>query len=83
MDFERTGDPMYDLDLGMEAKIDRWMNSVGIEDGEYELNDDLSINVYKDVNITNQGLETLPAFIKFNTVGGGFYAGGNPWKSLG
>ena len=81
MDFERTGDPMYDLDLGMEAKIQRWLEAAGIED--YELNDDLSVNVFKDVDITNKELETLPAFIKFGTVYGGFYAGGNHWKSLG
>ena len=82
IEFERTGDPLRDMELGMEGKIDVWMAEMGFDYDEYEINDDLTIDVFSDAVITNQGLKELPSYIKFNRIGGGFYAGGNPWKSL-
>lgn len=82
IEFERTYDPFKDMDLGIEGKIDLWMTEMGFKPDEYEIDDDLKINVFSDVILTRRGLEELPGYIKFGSIGGGFYAGGNPWKSL-
>ena len=82
IEFERTRDPFKDLDLGIEGKIDMWMTEMGFRPDDYEVNDDLTIDVFSDARLTNKGLEELPPFIKFGRIGGGFYAGGNSWKSL-
>jgi len=80
MDFERTGDPMKDMELGLKARICQWLDSKGINN--YRIGNDLFIDVLDDVNLVDENLEELPEFIKFNEVYGGFYAGGNDWKSL-
>lgn len=82
IEFERTGDPFKDLDLGIEGKIDMWMTEMGFHPDKYEINDDLTIDVFGDAKLTNANLERLPKYIKFGRIGGGFYAGGNPWQSL-
>jgi hypothetical protein len=80
LDFEITGDPKESMRLGMEARISQWLDMMEIKD--YDINDDLSVNVRNDVNIVGEELEELPDFIKFHKVWGGFYAGGNPWQTL-
>ena len=80
IEFERTGDPFKDLDLGIEGKIDMWMTEMGFHPDKYEINDDLTIDVFGDAKLTNANLERLPKYIKFGRIGGGFYAGGNPWQ---
>lgn len=78
--FEKTGDPLKDMKLGMKARISQWLDMMDVE--RYRINDDLTIDVAKDVNLVGQELEELPEFINFNKIWGGFYAGGNPWQSL-
>jgi len=80
LNFEKSGEPLKDIDLGMKARISQWLDMMEIED--YRINKDLSIDVAQDVNLIGQELEELPEFIKFNKIWGGFYAGGNPWQSL-
>lgn len=80
MDFERTGDPLKSMGLGQKAQIAQWLDAHEVRD--YEINSDLTIDVYNDVNLVGLDLEELPSFIKFNKIVGGFYAGGNPWHSL-
>jgi len=46
----------------------------------YTINDDLSIDVDGNVNLTSNGLEYLP--LKFNYVGGGFSCSNNRLKTL-
>jgi len=80
MDFEKTGDPLKDMRMGIKAKISQWLDMMDIEG--YQIADDLSITVLKDVNLVNRELEELPEFINFHKIWGSFYAGGNPWQSL-
>ena len=78
--FEKSGDPLKDMNLGMKARISQWLDMMDIE--RYRINEDLTVDVAKDVNLVGQELEELPDFINFNKIWGGFYAGGNPWQSL-
>ena len=80
MRFERGRLPLDSMGLGERAKISAWLDQHDIED--YEINNDLSIDVLGDVNIIGLDLEELPEFINFRRIAGGFYAGGNPWKTL-
>jgi len=80
MDFEKTGDPLKDMQLGQKARISQWLDSKGVEN--YRIAEDLTIDVLDDVNLVGEELEELPEFIKFNKIYGGFYAGGNNWKNL-
>jgi hypothetical protein len=80
LDFDLSGDPMEDMDLGIKARISQWLDMMDIQD--YVIKDDLSIDVQNDVNLIGEELEELPEFISFNKIWGGFYAGGNPWQSL-
>ena len=82
IEFKKTHNPKRDMGLGMEGKIDMWMTEMGFDPDQYEINDDFTIDVYSDAVISNRNLKRLPNFIKFGKIGGGFYAGGNPWESL-
>jgi hypothetical protein len=82
LNFERNHDPLKNMGVGRIAQIDMFMDKIGLSPDRYIIQDDFSIDVNRDVNLTNQNLEELPYYINFGTIYGGFYAGGNPWKSL-
>ena len=82
IEFERTHDPYHDLDLGQRSKIEKWLAEMKVHIDEYRINEDQSIDILNDIDLTNRGLEELPKFVKFNKIYGGFYAGGNNWQSL-
>ena len=82
MNFDRTKDPLRDMGIGTIAKIDIFMNAIGLQKDEYMINDDLSVNTFGDVILKGLDLEELPEHINFNEIDGGFYAGNNPWLSL-
>jgi len=82
IEFERTDDTYHNLDIGKKHMIEKWLKDIGIDEYDYQINDDLTIDVFKDVNIINKELEELPEFIKFGEIHGGFYAGGNDWQTL-
>jgi len=80
--FNRSKNPKASLKIGKKTKIVDWLNSMGLYRDDYDFNEDLSINVYYDVNIINKDLSELPEFIKFDRIAGSFYAGENHWESL-
>lgn len=80
LNFKKTGESLKDMDLGMQARISQWLDMMEVKD--YRINEDLSIDVDHDVDLTERELEELPEFIRFNKIWGGFYAGGNPWQSI-
>ena len=82
LNFEKTGDPYSDIDIGKKNAIRKWMNQMDIDPDDYSINDDFTIDSFSDVNLMNKGMEELPSYIKFREIHGSFYAGGNPWKSL-
>jgi len=80
--FVKTSDPYRAIGVGEISLIEKWLQTYSINKDDYKINDDFSIDVYGDVNLINKKLEQLPVYIKFNKINGGFYAGGNRWKSL-
>ena len=82
MDFERTGVPYSDLNMGRKIAIQKWLNSMNIDSEDYTINDDFTIDSFSDINLINKEIEELPSYINFREIHGSFYAGGNPWKSL-
>jgi len=82
MNFKKYKDLKRDLDIGVISSIQKWMEDIGIDEDDYKINDDLSIDVFHDVNLVDKHLKELPEYINFNKVTGGFYAAGNNWKSL-
>jgi len=78
--FHQTGDCLGSLNLGIKPLIIEWLEEMKVE--RYYINEDLTIDILGDLNLTNKNLNNLPNFIKFNIVYGGFYGAGNNWTSL-
>jgi hypothetical protein len=64
--FIEDSDPIKDLGIGMRHLIAEWLKKYKITN--YHINKDLTINVYKFVDIDNAGLKELPSYIQFNRV---------------
>lgn len=78
-----TIDQRETLMVGKKVKILNWLkDNAGIKEKSIEFNNDLSINIYGDVNLINVKLKSLPNFIKFKRVYGNFWAAGNDWQTL-
>ena len=82
MDFKREKAPKEKMDIGERHRIESWLIEQGFEEDKYRINQDFSIDSFDDVNLIGKGLRNLPDFINFDTIFGGFYAGGNPWQTL-
>src|SRR5208283_1797550 len=80
MHFERSNDPLKTLQIGKRAQIIKWLNTYGVKN--YVINDDLTIDVNGNVNLTNKNLTKFPDFIKFNHVSGYFDCYHNQLTSL-
>ena len=68
------------LGVGRIHQINEWLSSMGIE--SYKIKEDLTIDVYANVDISKHRMKELPTFIKFDRIYGGFYAAGNDWQTL-
>ena len=68
--FSDDSDPINDMGIGNKVRIEKWLREMYIT--SWELNDDLSINVYDDVFLTRKLNENLPDYIQFNLVRGSF-----------
>lgn len=82
MDFDRSESPKEKLDIGERHRIESWLKEMGFDEDEYRINSDWTIDILDDANLIGHGMEELPNYINFNRIYGGFYAGGNSWKSL-
>lgn len=82
MDFEKTGDPYSDIDIGKKNSIQKWFNQMDMGPEEYKINNDFTIDIFGDLNLIGKDLKQFPGYIKFGTIFGSFYAGGNQWESL-
>ncbi len=82
IDFNRQGSAQQKLDIGEGHRIEAWMKEHDFDSNEYRINSDFTIDILIDANLVGYNIEELPDFIEFNTIFGGFYAGGNPWQSL-
>lgn len=63
-----------------KQKIINWLNKHGITN--YTINDDCTIDVDRDVNLTYKSLKKFPSFIQFGIVKGNFHCSYNELISL-
>jgi hypothetical protein len=83
LDFHRSEDDLDNLNIGIHSKINSWMREFSnLEENEYRINEDGTIDLLDDINISEQGLTKLPDFIKFGIAYRSFYASHNKWESL-
>lgn len=82
MNFERDAEPLDKLELGEHFLIKKWLKEMEVEDGDFKINSDGTIDIFGDINIVAKQLEELPKYINFNKIHGGFYAAHNKWKTL-
>ena len=80
MNFEKKKDPLSSLGVGQIHMIRSWLDEMGVEN--YVINDDLSIDSHKDVNLSNRQLINFPNFIQFGHVDGEFICSHNRLVSL-
>jgi len=81
INFNRSSiDPLKNLSIGKRAQIIKWLDSFRITN--YTINDDLTIDIKYNVDLSYSSLTCLPSFIKFNKVSGGFYCYNNQMTSL-
>ena len=80
MHFERSNDPLVTLQVGKRAQIIKWLNTYGVIN--YVINNDLTINVNGNVDLSDKNLTIFPYFIKFNYVSGYFDCSNNHLTSL-
>lgn len=78
--FESESDPITDMGIGKKQLIKQWLEKYRIKN--YNLNDDLTINVATDVNLASQLLGNFPDYIQFYYISGNFNIQHNNITSL-
>jgi hypothetical protein len=78
--FEKKSDPLVSLEVGQIALITKWLDEMNVKD--YTINDDFTIDVNGDVDLSDKNLVKFPDYIKFSKVKGGFYCYNNQLVSL-
>jgi hypothetical protein len=79
--FELDTDPIEDLGIGIIYKIEEWLKSMDIDPENYKINDDLTIDLLKNVDFSRKNIKKLPDYIQFNKTRS-FYLHINPLVSL-
>jgi hypothetical protein len=87
LNFERTGDPMQSMKIGIKAKIDSWLEEnvwYHSKKPEYRINEDLTIDFFTDCDLRASDSPTMiiPEYIKFNEIHGFFTFPGRKVESL-
>jgi len=86
MNFQRIGDPLDTLNIGLHSKIVHWMETtiktIMNEGEDYRINRDGTVDLLSDFNIVGLGMEKFPKFIIFNIAYDSFYAANNHFTSL-
>jgi hypothetical protein len=77
---EDNSDPISDMKIGVKNRVEVWLNSNDIKN--YKLTKRFAVNVYENVIIENTDLESLPEYLKFNHISGGFHIKHNLLTSL-
>jgi hypothetical protein len=78
--FTEYSDPIRDMGIGSRYLIEKWLKKYGIK--KYIINEDLTIDVDDEVDLSNKRIKSLPKYIQFNKVNGSFFAFENPLISL-
>lgn len=81
--FQRKEISPENIGIGKKYLIKVWMRQYSnLDEDEYHINNDFTIDTYQDLEIKNQNISELPSYIKFNVAHKSFYAQHNPLKSL-
>jgi len=78
--FEKKSNPLTSLNIGKKTLIEKWLKEMNIK--EYNLNNDLTINVYTNVYFFGKNLVKFPDYIQFNRITGLFNCRDNNLSSL-
>jgi len=73
-------DKLSTMSLGKKAFIIKWLNEYDITN--YEINEDLTIDVYDDVRLMARQIKEFPEYINFNLVSGVFDISSNGIRNL-
>jgi hypothetical protein len=79
-EFERGDNSLSNLGIGERTLIKQWLDKYKIS--KYIINDDLTINVDDNVNLSYKKLDSVPDYIKFNIVRYTFTCSNNNLTSL-
>ena len=83
LSFERGQSPKTSMGVGRIVQIKKWLDHMRIEKENYTINDDHTIDIVNDVDLTYKELREFPEFIKFGKIiGGGFDIDHNYLTSL-
>jgi hypothetical protein len=69
--FQKGGDKLSNIGVGKIQMIKQWLNDNQLE-GFYHINDDLTIDIEKDVNFRLKKMGDFPSYIQFGKINGGF-----------
>jgi len=78
--FVKGENKLTNLGLGRKGLIKTWLEKYDIE--KYTINDDLTIDVGKSVDLSSKGLEEIPEYIQFNIIKNFFDINDNKLISL-
>jgi len=83
MRFTQDGDPISDMNIGIDKLIRKWMDKYLFSKHLYKINEDHKITVYDMVILTGRLEEKeLPEYIQFYESHGGFHCDHNKLTSL-
>lgn len=81
--FTIEGDPVKDMQIGIEKLIKVWLNeNKAISSSDYVITKEGTINTYNTVTLSKLGIEEFPEYINFEYVMGGFHCDLNKLRSL-
>jgi hypothetical protein len=78
--FKKQDNPLVSLGIGQRAQITKWLDEMDVIG--YTINDDFTIDVNGDVDLSFTKLVEFPDYIQFNYVNGYFNCSNNYLISL-
>jgi len=78
--FEKKTNPLVSLGVGKKAIISKWLDEMDVKN--YNINDDYTININGDLDLSNKDLYKFPDYIQFNKVLGSFWLYDNYLENL-
>jgi hypothetical protein len=78
--FKKSDNHLVSLGVGQVSLITKWLDEMGVTN--YTINDDLTIDINGDVDLSHRDLDKFPSYVKFGRVGGYFDCSSNQLVSL-
>lgn len=80
LDFKKGLDPIDSLGFSKKSMIINWLKKYDIDN--YQINDDLTVDILGDLKLTNKNLSQFPNYLQFNIITGSCYVQNNRWRTL-